>query len=644
MAAGVNTLQMPQKAGDKAEAKVKEAEAKVEKAEAKVKEAEAKVEKAEAKLKKAKKTKDADEINNAKHSVKAAQQALDAAHQALSYYTSLLTSLGAGPSLASGIVWAEDPAATDYMQELLRMAPERVPVGGPGEDGCGCLEVFATRTTLQEDENESPGLVVPPSTAGLWKAVHKAILEATPLAGGPKKTRSRFVVLGTPGIGKSRTINYFLRLLLATRDSTQPLPTVVFEQRKDGRVWRFAPDPEHPATVKALWCEINDFRAPKEQALDVATNVYIVDTGAAEESTMPALVTAATILVCSPDRRHYSEFQKHCAAPFYVPMWRPEDILAAAPFLTQPSDPIMDPPIRERLATVGPIPRRVFADRKTYRRFVDNIQNTFRRHSEDVEIVLAEGPGAIDAHDGHSDSKPRSAVFGYGVVGDDFRDPTVQFVSEFARLQLGWTTVKAIFFTILTNPNPAVQAELGHCFERLAVRVMARGMQMKTEEFQKTTSGMTSGTTTEVAIKRCPAIDVSSHDQMYAAMLKLPEWNGDLTQRQTVGALHTRCGNFPLLDAADGKNRGFNFTVSAKHKLPTANMVKSFRSELRLASHTPFHLIYVVPPHVYPSFQPAGLAAFLNGTPYTKHPSTAALRIYKACFDIAEKDIEDCWG
>ena len=135
--------------------------------------------------------------------------------------------------------WEFSEAATRYLAELLTAEPLRVPVNDNEENTVsGDLEVFQLQCSLQRDERTtSSALVLPPSTRGMWREV----LEAT----SNGRSDNRVLVIGTPGVGKSRSMNYFLKLVIDRRrqehSPSLSLPVIVFEHRKDKVAWLLAP-------------------------------------------------------------------------------------------------------------------------------------------------------------------------------------------------------------------------------------------------------------------------------------------------------------------------------------------------------------------------------------------------------------------
>lgn len=163
---------------------------------------------------------------------------------------------------------------------------------------------------LQQDESHawSRTLVVPPGTR-------------------------RFVVIGTPGVGKSRSLNYLIREIILEPPKKKPqrrqkparrrplfLNTATMgwcgsfvAQEARGILCR----PTRPTSnvEGSFWSQSNSRSLQSSKLFTLST------LGEAERSEMPALVAATTIFPCSPDARYFSEFQKHMRGnPVFCPV------------------------------------------------------------------------------------------------------------------------------------------------------------------------------------------------------------------------------------------------------------------------------------------------------------------------------------
>jgi len=198
--------------------------------------------------------------------------------------------------MRDSLSWERNARATTYINELLQAPQTEV----------GSLAVIKMKITLQQDEQRTTStLVVPSGTRGSWGALLNDTKEE--VAG------QAYVVIGTPGVGKSRSLNYLIREIISKHRNKGSLPpAIVFEHRKDGFVWLFVPrERENPQSEYEAYIVGQDlFAATRAAVLFDKRNYYIVDSGKAEEAKTPLLVPAKTIYSCSPDYRHFSEFRR----------------------------------------------------------------------------------------------------------------------------------------------------------------------------------------------------------------------------------------------------------------------------------------------------------------------------------------------
>jgi len=206
--------------------------------------------------------------------------------------------------------WERDSQATTYINELLQAPQTEV----------GSLVVIEMKTALQQDEVATTStLVVPSGTRGSWSALLNHTKEEV--------TGQSYVVIGTPGVGKSRSLNYLIReIIIKHRNKGSLPPPIVFEHRKDHFVWLFVPKQrENPQSeYETFSMRRKSFDPTGTAVLFDMRNYYIIDSGMAEAAETPALVPAKTIYSCSPDSRHFSEFSKHLqqGGTYYFPVWK----------------------------------------------------------------------------------------------------------------------------------------------------------------------------------------------------------------------------------------------------------------------------------------------------------------------------------
>jgi hypothetical protein len=495
------------------------------------------------------------------------------------------------------VSWQYDTNATAYIQELLATEPKLVEVISEGEVFEGHLEVTEMVNVLQRNElATSPTLVVPPSTRGMWDEVVRSTCAEV--------SDQRVLVVGSPGVGKSRSINHFIREVVHAhrlKGWAHPMPVIVFEHRKDKTVWLFAPlDPaSRRAEYEAFSVDRSEFSERKVAALHCPTNYYIVDSSQAEAgSSAPALLPATTVFVCSPDARHYSEWLKDIQRGFriYCPSWSPGALLAGRPYMSD----LGEEEVSRRMEIVGPIPRRVFATMPDFEAFRRKIDSALRDNQADIEAVLREGAEGIEAEHNH-DGKPRSSVFSYGVLEGDYKTPTVHFVSDYARLRVGFNVLKMVFSSVQHNADPRRSTELAHTFERLTFVLLRGGWQAQLSPLLPSVSGREGPT---IAVLRGPALALPGGKGLWGRMISqmrlMPLWDG--CSPLPLASPVLAASNFLLIDVADARNRGFNMTVGRTHAMPTLSQVKKLRDLLGLEEGQLLHVVYLVLPAHFSSF------------------------------------------
>lgn len=379
------------------------------------------------------------------------------------------------------------------------------------------------------------------------------------------------------------------------------MPVIVFEHRKDKIVWLFAPRDPHSRATEYEAFSVNrvDFVERKVASLHCPTNYYIVDSSQAEHrSSAPCLLPAITIFVCSPDLVHYSEWLKDLQRGFriYCPSWSRAAVLAARPYV-QSGVALSEEEVIKRGEIVGWNPRRVFAADADFANFKLKIDTALCDNQADIEAVLRVGAEGIEADRNHAD-KPRSSIFCYGVLdGSNYRTPTIHFVSDYARLRVGFNVLKLVFSSIQNNVDKRRAAECGDTFEKLVFVWLRNGCALKL------TPLLPDGEPLSVAVQKGGEVLPSGEapwDKMYLKMKDMPLWDGK--SKAPMAAPVLAAGNFPLIDVADARNRGFNMTVGATHKSPTVAQVERLRNKLGLNDSQFLHIVYLVLPAHFASF------------------------------------------
>ena len=140
------------------------------------------------------------------------------------------------------------------------------------------------------------------------------------------------VVVGSPGVGKSSTHPYLLKLLLQTGR-----PVVFLKRGKDrgGKYYEFRP--KEGGGYDALEHDEDDVRRETIPAL-TNPNAFLLVEPMGQRSPPHFWIKARIALVCSPNREHYRGMEKTGPDEFgattrYFPHWTLDELYAARPFM-----------------------------------------------------------------------------------------------------------------------------------------------------------------------------------------------------------------------------------------------------------------------------------------------------------------------
>ena len=445
--------------------------------------------------------------------------------------------------------------------------------------------MYKLAQALQADERRTTSnLVVGPNAHRLW---------TTLLAEQHNPQRDRFVVIGSPGLGKSRSAWYFVRMFIDARRSQVtagvPMPVVVFEHRKDSFVWKFVPvkDDDADTEYHGWVCPRRRFEDVCEDCLHLPHNLFIVDAAKAEASSEdPSLLQATTVLVCSPDPVHYSEFSK-AATKRYMGPGCADALVVAARFMNAPSNAIPEEEVRARVAKVGPFPRRVFSS-EAFSESCALIDAAFSSSNLDlVEDVLRTGLSKYESHV-RSAIKPLSTVFMLQATADCAHAQPV-FVSDYARGRVGYDLAVRVHAALL-SPNPYLggMVELGTTIEFLAFRLMQSGLW--TPKLLPHHQGQHPATISIRGVHGDVVLTPPPWKHVYAMIASLPTWKP--RQVAPVAAPVFLGSNFPVVDAMDARNRGFQVTLGRRKHWDEAT-VQRLRRNLGLRGTALLHIIVV---------------------------------------------------
>ena len=204
-----------------------------------------------------------------------------------------------------------------------------------------------------------PRLFTRTTTRQAWQATFELMNRGTERADGIK----RVAMLGVPGIGKSRNLALGLWHLVTGKE-LQGIPrpeAIVVEARQSSKVFLFT---KEGGEWKAQSLPLTKWAADSCEYLKNTSNWYLVDAFKAEN---PIMLGAKTVIACSPDRGHYSQFVKDGGQCVFAEAFRWTEVEACHPWF-ETHVGLED--MRERFQQVGGALRTLLANDEVYKRAV----------------------------------------------------------------------------------------------------------------------------------------------------------------------------------------------------------------------------------------------------------------------------------
>ena len=220
----------------------------------------------------------------------------------------------------------------------------------------------------------------------------------------------RVCAVGTPGIGKTTSTPFLIRMLL------QEKHTVVYRLRSEDYFWEFQWNDEDGYVVNV---HPEDVRLSDIDCLNKDSTFYIVDPMSTSTSCFPPYSLAArTIIVSSPDETHWGgkEFIKRrerVVGRFrYFPLWTLDELLMARPYFESPALTVAE--VEDRFRLFGGVPRHVFSDDQDFRASSQSQDDAISA----LTAVQAEQivKGEMDDVGSFSRNPPKTAIVGYAKI------------------------------------------------------------------------------------------------------------------------------------------------------------------------------------------------------------------------------------
>ena len=300
--------------------------------------------------------------------------------------------------------------AESFVASLLGREPELV-------QGGGGMRVLRDVVNMRSDKKET--LVLRSCTLPFWQ-------ECINVVNTPGTTR--VCAVGSPGIGKSTTTSWLIKVLL------EKGKTVVYldrSPREDGFYVRFAPAPDHRAASVVLYPE--SIATSNLPGTTTDPDLYlIIDPQETKDSSNPSQhVRCKVIINSSPDSCHWggNEFAKARDGKeggrfLYYPLWTLEELRAARPFV---NDKLTPDEVETRFDRFGGVPRIVLGPPvRVEEAAVAQEKGLNKLTAEQARKIILGTVSTIDTMDA---TMPPSSVVGYE-SSDPFTRSKIRLISN----------------------------------------------------------------------------------------------------------------------------------------------------------------------------------------------------------------------
>ena len=236
----------------------------------------------------------------------------------------------------------------------------------------------------------------------------------------------RVCAVGTPGIGKTSSTPFLIRMLLKEKH------TVVYRRLSAAYFWEFAWNNEEGYVVR-VHPKIRDIS--DVDCLNDPSTFYIVDPGSTRNNCAPDTeFEARTIIVSSPNDHNWgsADFEKQRGPVIgmfrYFPIWSWKEILKARPYLS--SSDLSEEEVTERFRQVGGVPRHVFLPKAAFDLCLQSQNDAVRALTSTQAQLIVEGN--CDAVGSFGSNQPKSALIGYAPTQEKiaFSSRYVTFISQ----------------------------------------------------------------------------------------------------------------------------------------------------------------------------------------------------------------------
>lgn len=479
--------------------------------------------------------------------------------------------------------WEFDNDATQYANNLITTESEVL------FDG---VERTPLNIGLQSTEENNPQLFATQSARTVWNYVFQHC---------EKKNMNHAVVTGNPGIGKSRSMAYFLRILL------QNGKTVIYESRKDKQFFVFIPKKNSESKL-----EYEGYSVPSENfvkancaALKNPNNYYLIDPkGIVEEGTY----VAHTILAASPNKRRYHEMMKEPGSKkFFIPPWTISELQSIrdhmlVEFEKEDQQRILEEKeLENRYQICGGIPRIIFSSESDFNSTVKIISNTIQDLDFEKLLKLI---SEVASGNQESESRISSLLVVINVstyMYENFEkyiytSGVVTVSSDYIAKSILIKYYREIMNFLDPRNTMISSPHLRYLLEIISYSILIIGGSFNTKNLSNPKASKLIIPSTDNNINTKNWKDFVNKWSELSLITDTKEYSRKLISGTT---------NQSAIDSVDALDRGFQITKNKDHPLngmQLCRMIENSKLSGKFTESHPFHIYFVVPEYIYKDF------------------------------------------
>jgi Retrotransposon hot spot protein len=323
-------------------------------------------------------------------------------------------------SASAAVAAIDDPVkekkrilAEDFVKSI-----QQEPTLIPSSDG-----MYVLHDVVNLETDDKYPLIIRKITQPFWNAV---IETSTSQLNGKGRNKNRVCAVGTPGIGKTMTTPFLIRILLLEQKHT--VVYLIRRPRRDGYYFEFIPRVgENNIETRIDVNVYHEIERNKIASLECMETYFIVDPGKTNDDCDEGSdFRPKVIIVSSPDEKHWggSEFEKERGGVEgffkYMPVWELRDLLFAAPYLSD-NDPILqdllnspcklNQEILDRYRIFGGVPRHIFGSQSSREKMLFSQDKAISAlTTNQVKLLFEKGSRWIDSF---QNNQPTSIVMQY---------------------------------------------------------------------------------------------------------------------------------------------------------------------------------------------------------------------------------------